>query len=49
MRIAVVAARHMGEPFVTREHRVTSGGIGCSVLPVRFRVVPEITLVTLTA
>lgn len=32
-----------------RKTLVTSGGIGCSILPVRFGVVPEITVVTLTA
>lgn len=31
-----------------RKCLVTSGGIGCSILPVRFGVVPEVTLVTLT-
>ena len=30
-------------------HLVVSGGIGSSIMPVRFGVVPEITLVTLTA
>lgn len=29
-------------------HMVVSGGLGCSIIPVRFMVPPEITLVTLT-
>ena len=43
LRVAVLADLHVGSPF----HLFVSPGLGTSILPVRFRVPPEITLLEL--